>query len=138
MDNQSAKNQVIEQRFETAWGGLKATDGGKCDVFFKNSPMPPTMPDEYINVLAFDGGGENHVIPNNKTRRFCSVVGEVRTPKGQGTARAEELAHDFQEIYENQTISGMHFRVASVSEVDGQSHYGINVFIPYEWERGNA
>ena len=138
MDEQAAKNQIIEQAVETAWGGLKAADGAICDVFFKNAPMPATMPDEFVSILALDGGGQNIVIPNNKTRRFCSVICEVNTPKGAGTARAEELAHTFQEVFEGKTISGMRFRTANVNEFDGRTHYKTNVFIPYEWDRSNA
>lgn len=131
MDNQGSQNAIIEQTFVTAWAD-------QTPVYFKNDEIPDTLPEEYINVLALDGGGQVIYIPNNKTRRFCSVVGEIRVPKGQGAGRAQALAHDFQEIFENKTISNMRFRSADVSEVDGRSHYGINVFIPYEWDRNNA
>ena len=127
MANQATQNSLIESTFITAWDDETA-------YYFRNQFPPATMPAEYINVLTFDGVGNKVFLNQGKRRKACSVVGEIRVPKGQGPGRADTLAQMFLDIYQDQFIGSMRFRQASISEVNGQSHYGVNVFIPYQWD----
>lgn len=132
MSNQFTQDSLIQTTFDTAWND-------ETPVFFENPDVDSSsLPAEYINVLSLGGSKENISLSPLKTRCFCSLVGEIRVPKGEGKGRALELAQNFEDIFENKQIGIMHFRESSRSEINAIAHYGINVFIPYYWEHTNA
>jgi len=132
MANQFTQDSLIQSTFSTAWSD-------QTPVFFENHDVDSSsMPDEFINVLSLAGSKQNISLSPVKTRCFCSVVGEIRVPKGEGKGRALTLAQDFEDIFENKQIGIMHFSESSRSEINARAHYGINVFIPYQWEYSNA
>ena len=118
-------DQIIEQHFIDNWSN-------GVQYYFMNAPIPQELPSEYINVLSFADDRVNNTL--TKSRSFCSLVAEVRTPLRKGDRRAMVLASEFEDIFENKDIQGIHFNEAVPNKIDGQDHFGVNVIISYDWD----
>ena len=131
MSEQFDVDRRIEQEFEAGWNN-------NIPFFYLNSPNE-NMPETYINVLSFSDTEQNvSIASNEKVRNICSLVGEIRTPLGTGDGYATKLAEVFAAIFRNEDIGGIKFGVARKSKTNEGSHFGINVFIPYDWDSTTA
>ena len=131
MSEQFDVDRRIEQEFEAGWND-------RTSFFYMNSPNENTT-DTYINVLSFSDSEVNvSIASSEKVRNICSLVGEIRTPLGEGDQQATKLAEVFTKIFRNKDIGGIKFGVARKSKTNEGSHFGINVFIPYDWDSTTA
>ena len=108
-------------------------------VIYENDEItPPTS--EYMNFMSLTGSAQNISIgTNKKTREFCTIIAEIRVSKHDGKGRASALAKIFQDIFMNKIIGTyIHCFEASKEATKTNSHYGINVSIPYYWDYNNA
>jgi len=128
MADQRDVDVIIEQTFIAGWNAT-------VDYYFANAPVPNTMPGTYINVLSYPGSRTNISLGSKICQRnICSLIGEVRYPKHIGSGPLMDYAEEFGAIFENKTISGVHFREANITPSPTPTHYGYNVLIPYIWD----
>jgi hypothetical protein len=70
-----------------------------------------------------------------KVREFGTIVIEVRYRKHSGTRRGTDLATEAANIFEMETFDGIHCQTAFQNKVFPKDRAGVNVVIPYWWDR---
>ena len=133
MSSQQTVDELLINALTTDWTATGVL------VIYENDETPPPK-SEYMNFMSLTGSAQNVSIgTNKKTREFCTIIAEIRVPKHDGKGRATALAKTFQDIFMNEIIGTfVHCFEASKEAVKTNSHYGINVSIPYWWDYTNG
>ena len=127
MSNHIDIEVLLEKELNNNWNN-------DVDVLYANGKTQ-ALPDEYLNYIYFTGSAQNITLGSVKTREFCSLMGEIRVERHTGTKRAMELAEEFATIFRNKTIGIIKLFEANFERITDESHYGVNVLIPFWWDR---
>lgn len=129
MADQSTIDQAIETRWIANW-----TNGVKS--YFMNAPTPSSFPEEYVNVLIMsDDANVVALGTGQKIREVGTVIIEVRYKKHTGTRRGTDLATEAGAIFDGELFDGIHFQAARQNKVYPKDRAGVNVVIPFWWDR---
>jgi hypothetical protein len=134
MRDQQMVDGLLITKFQLEWGVT-----GVFEIYENDETSPPKH--EYINFMSLQGSTQNISIGGGtkNSREFGTIIGEIRVKKHDGKYRAQELAKTFQDIFMNQIVGTfIQCFEASKEPVTTNSHYGINVSIPYYWDYTNG
>ena len=127
-----AEGNWIRSRFESEWAGRTA-------VAWENVPFSPPMDalnraEPYVRFTLQRDGAQRRELGSTATRRFGgTVLVEVLTPFGTGTAENDELCEAVAEIFRDARGDGIQFNEPQVlASTSDEVYYKQDVLCPFE------